>query len=750
MRLVDNFRAFLLSALPSALVLLSSALSTAGVYQWTNSTSGFYSDPLNWMVLSAGGTPPPLTNDIAVFDAPGSFEVLFLNEPTNASMTMEGDSIVFRPVGTNRKYTLISNAEITGGSLTLGASGLALNLDVGDTLTVYAGGTLTVTNHSVINASHLDVAASVLLPGEGVLYVDGVGTQMHITGTGPHAVGDDLNGVLAFRNGAIGSFAGQLNLGASSYEEEFGQGTLYINSASQVTTTDVIIGGGLNREGEFFLNGLGSSLTQMGGAGLTIGGPIGRGNGTVNISNGAQLTTGTDGIAIHGTGSLVVEGASSALNVHGNIVIDGGNIPNRIQPSFSVSAQSAYALAAGLTFSADRYATVDLLDGPTIAQGQTYFVRGNSVLTASGGLTVGGDTEGAIDITNGYLNITHGANILTHGAIRLTSGGITANQTVRVNGGSVTLLGSTFMQGPQLALIAENNGEISFQDPVTILPGRRFEVMNDGQLNANILTVGPDSQLYVGDGGTLAVQAIDFARTGQFPIVSGGRLEMDAFFGSLNMPAGTLAPGREFPTALSIIGNFQQQSSGTLEIEIGGTVGGQEYDQLSMSGSGILDGDLEIKFIDLGNGLFAPESGDLFEIVLAGSGLAGKFDQVIMPELDPDLAWELQYHANNLVLEFFTLPPGDFNMDGHVDAVDFAAWHDGFGTTAGATRADGDADGDADVDGNDFLLWQQNLNMGTSSIGCQTAVPEPNTVGLGLILILISGLALRGLRVQSS
>ncbi len=73
--------------------------------------------------------------------------------------------------------------------------------------------------------------------------------------------------------------------------------------------------------------------------------------------------------------------------------------------------------------------------------------------------------------------------------------------------------------------------------------------------------------------------------------------------------------------------------------------------------------------------------------------------------------------------------PGDFDLDGDVDAFDLGVWQNGFGTASMATPNDGDADGDGDVDAFDLGLWQLTFGSGVSA-----AVPEPGTVlTLGLI-----------------
>jgi len=93
--------------------------------------------------------------------------------------------------------------------------------------------------------------------------------------------------------------------------------------------------------------------------------------------------------------------------------------------------------------------------------------------------------------------------------------------------------------------------------------------------------------------------------------------------------------------------------------------------------------------------------------------------------------------ANQFEIRLSPLPmtPGDFNVDGLVDAADLAAWRAGFGTAVDAARIDGDADLDDDVDGADFLLWQRNL--GTADATPSHAVPEPTAFQVTLLAFAV-------------
>ena len=88
-------------------------------------------------------------------------------------------------------------------------------------------------------------------------------------------------------------------------------------------------------------------------------------------------------------------------------------------------------------------------------------------------------------------------------------------------------------------------------------------------------------------------------------------------------------------------------------------------------------------------------------------------------------------------LDVNTAATCDFNLDGVVDGADLAAWQAGFGTDAGATRAQGDANGDGAVDGADFLAWQQQASVLPSALAATAAsagpIPEPGAIGLAAI-----------------
>ena len=87
--------------------------------------------------------------------------------------------------------------------------------------------------------------------------------------------------------------------------------------------------------------------------------------------------------------------------------------------------------------------------------------------------------------------------------------------------------------------------------------------------------------------------------------------------------------------------------------------------------------------------------------------------------------------AELFVTTLLRTAPGDYNLDGVVDAADYTAWRDGVGTSyAGA----GDGDFDGDVDEDDFAVWRSEFGfvrtpfVPSGSGQAATTVPEPGTL----------------------
>ncbi len=161
----------------------------------------------------------------------------------------------------------------------------------------------------------------------------------------------------------------------------------------------------------------------------------------------------------------------------------------------------------------------------------------------------------------------------------------------------VTGTGSKFILDPSLS-----TGSASDETFVagTIRVSGTVTVDTDGFVSADRVYVAFGGRVD-GDGGTIAV--------GQ-QLLAG-----NAFFNQ-----GLIATGAS-PGRLTIDGDFVQEETGVIEVEIGGSVPGEQYDVLEITGDAVIGGKIVFQFIDG----FAPQQGEMFEFlnVLGDADLSG-------------------------------------------------------------------------------------------------------------------------------
>jgi len=132
--------------------------------------------------------------------------------------------------------------------------------------------------------------------------------------------------------------------------------------------------------------------------------------------------------------------------------------------------------------------------------------------------------------------------------------------------------------------------------------------------------------------------------TSSFNIPAGDTFSGSGTIESNLTNAGTLSPGSS-PGTLTVDGNFTQEASGTLAIELGGTTPSIEYDQLVVTGTAAVAGTLDVSFYNE----FSPSLGESFSILIYSS-LSGTFDTLNLPPLDSGLAWEVDYGSTAVTL----------------------------------------------------------------------------------------------------
>ena len=84
--------------------------------------------------------------------------------------------------------------------------------------------------------------------------------------------------------------------------------------------------------------------------------------------------------------------------------------------------------------------------------------------------------------------------------------------------------------------------------------------------------------------------------------------------------------------------------------------------------------------------------------------------------------------------------PGDYNLNGIVDAADYTIWRNTLGQTGSGLAADGTGPGgvpDGVVDQLDYNFWKANFgNHAGAGAGSKVAAPEPSTLWMLIAGIL--------------
>jgi fibronectin-binding autotransporter adhesin len=619
----------------------------------------------------------------------GSFPNGLILAPTSAANTTANVSV-------------LSGAILSSGSMTIAFSGGATT---SGTVTVDGAGSLLGPGSSFTIGHASSGTAVIHVQNGGSLLVNNGGTTvLHPTGTV-----NINNGTVDLRN--LNDSGGTINFndGSLSYN-----GTLTVGS------------GGL----------LGENLTLESNRQLTV-------NGTTTIDAGRALVI--DG-GTFGTGPLVVNGTFSFIA--GTLRITSGTL----------TIGSGGPLGGILTLAAGR--TLNVSNTTTVNSGSLLVLQDGGGFT-SGNVTNNGEvvidgvsaTLQSLAFNNNGLLRGHGRvdallNNQAAGEVRAAAGELLQfiDPGSSVNSGRINLLGGT-VEFTQSGFTNNASGQIMGHGSLIA-----DSIHNDGTIafsgQANVLgDVTNDDGVIIASGGGPTTFFDDVVNDGEIRISPGS---FAVFFGSLSGNGttglgtanieGDLSPGSS-PAAITFGGDVNFGAGAELEIELGGTDLGSEYDHITVGGELALNGMLRVARI----GGFSPAAGDAFDI-LDWDTLSGAFADIQLPALDGNLTWDADDLYESGVLR--VVAPGiqgDYNNDGTVDAADYVAWRKVNNTPF--THLNDSSPG---TDDSDRVVWQTNFGessggSGAAAVVSDPAVPEPST--FALLIIAVASLTLRRSRL---
>lgn len=475
------------------------------------------------------------------------------------------------------------------------------------------------------------------------------------------------------------------NVGSELLVGDFSTGTLQISGGSNVTSAGGTAGFDPGVIGAITVTGAGSSWTNSQDLLLGV-----FGIGQLNVLAGAHVENQEASVGnVSGIGQVTVSGAGSRWTNATDLIVGTSGVG-----SLTIENQ-------GVVRSAD--AIVGLNGGSTglvAVDGQLSAWEVSNTLSI--GNVVNSGTAG-VSLTGEGSRLYVGAAAIAHGATLPT------NQSAVV----VSKLGSP----AQLAIYGGNSLQNSGNAYIGVGGGTSGAV----EVNGDETTWSNDGDVFVGMSGSGAVSLVaggTVSSGGSINIGSLGQVSGEGSMLGNVINAGTVRPG-EVVGAIAVDGNYQQTSTGKLQLDLLGTSAGA-FDTLSIDGQASLGGTLEVNL----SGSFAPQIGDSFAVLTATNGVTGAFAFADLPSLATGRMWRLDYSANAATLSVKLA--GDYNDNGIVDAADYTVWRNLLGRTFDP-RADGDTNGTIDI--HDYHVWKANFGLAAgaaSTIISSQPVPEPS------------------------
>ncbi|MFM6074368.1 MAG: beta strand repeat-containing protein, partial [Dolichospermum sp.] len=382
---------------------------------------------------------------------------------------------------------------------------------------------------------------------------------------------------LFFNDGAILNNSGNYELQSGEIRNSSASVGTFNNSGTlkKTTTGTGAIRTAFNNTGTVnvesgTLNITGGGVSNGGNFNLTSGKTLGFGGGVYTLNNGAK---------INGSGNLSVSSGTLDVKLAG-----GTAIANTVQ----------FTLGGG-TFQVDgnwNLPTTNNWNGGTL--------KSSGIITNSGNLTLGGyddkylntqlDNTGTIVQNDNRLFFNDGAILNNSGNYELQSGEIrNSSASVGTFNNSGTLKKTTTGTGT-IRTAFNNTGTVETQS---------------GTLNFTNTYTHNNANLILKGGTVTFSNALN---------INGGSIEGNASINVGVTNSGLLNPRYASNTEfgrLTINGNYTETNSASINIQLGGSTAGTNFDQVDINGTATFDGTLNVSLLNH----FTPTLGSTFDVL---------------------------------------------------------------------------------------------------------------------------------------
>jgi hypothetical protein len=363
-------------------------------------------------------------------------------------------------------------------------------------------------------------------------------------------------------------------------------------------------------------------------------------NGTYQVINGFEYLANT--VTNNGPFTVGTGANSAVLDIAGSVTLNGSGtltLNNANDVIFGYGQNNGATLTNQSTIQGA--GTINPTSNNTIIN--QHIVSATQNLTINGNFSNPGTlkvSKGKTLYIEGGLFTNFAGSTLTGGKYMVTGKLAFDGASITANAASITLTGSTALITNQSSVNALLNFAVNMSaGSFTVTGGQQYSTTLSGNFsNAGKVMLGKSSGFkvvcnpnftcpYTQTAGTTTV---DGTLTDAFGVnINGGKLfGTGTIAASVVSKASVTAGDTASKAGILSPSTYTQNSTGTLNIQIGGTTVGTQYSQLAVANGASLNGTLNVKLIDG----FVPAIGGVYTI-LKGTAVTGTFSIVRLPVL---------------------------------------------------------------------------------------------------------------------